>query len=114
MVPTFKSYCSHLIRGRVVCFFVFLGGSYLGDRSGNGIHVGFDKIFVFCNKFCIRSGKCVFIVVKTKCVNSGNINGICGKLNFTTKYTCFTINDINFIKKHRHRTIFDASGKTVS
>ena len=76
--------------------------------------VGFDKIFVFCNKFCIRSGKCVFIVVKTKCVNSGNINGICGKLNFTTKYTCFTINDINFIKKHRHRTIFDASGKTVS
>ena len=44
------------------------------------------------------SDKCVSIVVKIKCVNSGNISDICNKLNFTTNYTNFTKTDIKFIK----------------
>jgi hypothetical protein len=44
----------------------------------NVSHLGFVtdryKIFMFYNKFCISSGKCVFIIVKTKYVNSVNIS----------------------------------------
>jgi hypothetical protein len=40
----------------------------------------------------------VFIVVKIKWVNSGNMIDICDKLKFITNYTNFTTIDINFIK----------------
>ena len=100
MVPTFKSYCSHLIRGRVVCFFVFLGGSYLGDRSRNGIHVGFDKMFVFCDKYCVCSDKCMSIIIKIKYVNFDNMSDICNKFYFTTIYKYFIITDTIYQKIH--------------
>jgi hypothetical protein len=54
-----------------------------------GIDVDFDKICVFCNKCCIRIDKCVFIVVKIKCMNSSRINDICDKINFTIKLNTF-------------------------
>ena len=38
---------------------------------------------MFCGKFFVYSDKCVSNVVKIKCVNFGNINDICDKLNFT-------------------------------
>ena len=46
--------------------------------------MGFDKMFVFCGKFCVYSDKRVSIVVKIKCVNFDNISDICDKLNLTT------------------------------
>ena len=55
-------------------------------RSRYGTFVDFDKIYVFCDKCCIRIDKCVFIVVKIKCVNSGKI---CDKVNFITKLHTF-------------------------
>ena len=48
---------------------------------------------VLYGKLCVISGQCMLIIVKTKCVNSGNLSDICGKLNFTT-------NDTNFIISH--------------
>ena len=47
--------------------------------------------------------KCVFIVVKIKCVNFGRFSDICDKVNFTANYTQFTTPDIYCIKTH---TIF--------
>jgi hypothetical protein len=67
----------------------------------------FDKICVFCDQYYVRSDKCVFIVVKIKCVNSSNISDICDKLNFTINYTYFTTTNTHFIKKHTKITIFD-------
>ena len=61
----------------------------------------------------VPSDKCVFIVVKVKYVNSGNINDICDKLNFTTNYTYFTITNTPFIKAHTKITIFDTFSGTV-
>jgi hypothetical protein len=55
---------------------------------------------VFCGKYCVRSDKCVSIIVKIKCVNSDNISDIYDKLNFTTKYTHVITTDIHFIKTH--------------
>ena len=40
------------------------------------------------------------IIVKIKCVNSGNMSEICDKLKFTTT-------DTHFIKVHTYITIFD-------
>ena len=78
------------------------------------IGAGFNKIFVFCDKFCVKSDKSVFIIVKTKCVNSGKINNIYNKLNFITNYTRCIIHEIYFIKIHTYITIFDKSdGGTV-
>jgi hypothetical protein len=78
------------------------------------IGAGFNKIFVFCDKFCVKNGKCVFIIIKTKCVNSGKISDIYNKLNFITNYTHCTIREIYFIKIHTYITIFDKSdGRTV-
>ena len=86
-------------------------------RSHHRIGVDFDKICVFCNKCCVRIDKCVFIVVKIKCVNSGRISD---KVNFTTNYTHFTIPDNilskhtqYFIKTHTNSTIFNTFGGTV-
>ena len=67
-------------------------------RSCHRIGVDFDKICVFCGKCCVCIDKCVFIVVKIKCVNFGRISNICDKVNFTTNYTYFTTPDIHFIK----------------
>jgi hypothetical protein len=53
------------------------------------IGVDFDKICMFCGKCCILIDKCVFIVIKIKCVNSGIISDICDKVNFTTKLHIF-------------------------
>ena len=41
--------------------------------SRYGIRIDFDIFCVFCSKCCVCSDKYVFIVVKIKCVNSGNI-----------------------------------------
>ena len=60
------------------------------------------KIFVFCGKCCVRSGKIMFIIVKIKCVNSNNISDIYDKLNFITNYIPFIITDIKFIKKQMY------------
>ena len=56
--------------------------------------------YVSCDKFCVRSDEYVFIIVKIKCVNSGNMSDNYGKLNFTTNYTKFTTMDTHFIKPH--------------
>jgi hypothetical protein len=76
--------------------------------SRHGTFVDFDKICVFCGKCCVRISKCVFILVKIKCVNSGRICDICEKVNFTTKlYTFYnTLTDIyqntdNILSKHK-------------
>ena len=69
--------------------------------------MSFDKIFVFCDKVCVCSDKCVFIIVKIKYVNFGNISNIYDKLNFITNYTYFTIIDIYIIKTHISIIIFD-------
>ena len=53
--------------------------------------IGFDKIFVFCDKFYICNDKCVSIVIKIKWVNFDNISDICDKFNFTTNYTYYII-----------------------
>ena len=75
-------------------------------RSYYRIVIDFDKICVFCGKYCVHNDKCVFIVVKIKNVNSGIINDICEKLDFTTNY-------IHFIKTHINITILDTFDKTV-
>jgi hypothetical protein len=51
-------------------------------RSRHEIFVDFDKVCMFCGKCGVRINKCVFIVVKIKCVN---FDKICDKVNFTTK-----------------------------
>ena len=56
---------------------------------------------------------CVFIVVKIKYVNFGNISDIYDKLKFTTKYTQFTTTDKHCIKTHPKSTIFDTFDGTV-
>jgi hypothetical protein len=58
-------------------------------RSRHGIHVDFDKICVFCSKCWVYIDKCVFIIIKIKCVNSGKISDICDKVNFTSKLHTF-------------------------
>ena len=58
---------------------------------------------MFCDKYCVRIDKYVFIIEKIKCVNSCGISDICDKVNFIINYTYFTIPDIYFIKTY---TIF--------
>ncbi len=82
-------------------------------KSRYGTSVDFDKICVFCGKCCVCSDKCVSIVVKIKCVNSGNISDICNKLNFTTNYIYFTTTDKEYIKTHINIIIFYTFGRTV-
>jgi hypothetical protein len=60
---------------------------------------GLGKICVFYDKFYVINGTCVFIVLKTKYVNSDNIIDICGKLNFTTNYIYCTPTNTHSIKK---------------
>ena len=62
-------------------------GKHFGPTMGTS--VDFDKIYVFCGKYCIRIDKYVLIVVKIKCVNLGKISDICDKVNFTTKLHTF-------------------------
>ena len=78
--------------------FSLLVGKHLGPAIETG--VDFDKIYVFCSKYCARIDKCVFVVVKIKCVNSGRISDICDKLTLLQNYTYFTTPDRHFIKTH--------------
>ena len=48
---------------------------------------------------CVRIDKCVFIVIKIKCVNSDRISDIYDKVNFSTNYIYFTISN-NILSKH--------------
>ena len=68
---------------------------------------------MFCGKCYVRIDKCVFIIVKRKCVNSGRISDICDKANFITNYTHFTTPNIHFMKTHTNITIFNTFGGTV-
>ena len=68
---------------------------------------------MFCVKFYVSNGKCVFIIVKINCVNFDNMSDICGKLNFTTNYTQFTTMDTEFIKKTHKAYNFDTHGGTI-
>jgi hypothetical protein len=67
----------------------------------------------FVVKIMLLVINCVSIIVKIKCVNSGNITDICNKHNFTINYTYFTIIDTHFIKTHINIIIFDTFGGTV-
>ena len=58
-------------------------------RFRHKTRIDFDKICVFCNKYCVRIDNCVFIIVKIKYVNSGRINDICDKVNFIIKLPIF-------------------------
>ena len=58
-------------------------------RSRHVPGVNFDKICVFCGRCCVYIDKCVFIIVKIKCMNSGRISDICDKVNFNTKLQIF-------------------------
>jgi hypothetical protein len=53
--------------------------------------VDFNKIcFFFINVvFVLNINKCVFIIVKIKCMNSDRICNICDKVNFTIKLHTF-------------------------
>ena len=90
-------------------------------RSRHRIFVDFDKICVFCNKYYVRINKCVFIVVKIKCVNSTRICDICNKVNSTTKLHIFyntwqtfiKTHTQHFIRTHTNITNFDIFGGTV-
>ena len=78
--------------------YVNLNGSNIGGtlRSRQRTGVDFEQICVFCDK-------CVFIVVKIKCMNSNKISDICDKVNFTTNYTHCTIfyqNTHNILSKY--------------
>jgi hypothetical protein len=66
-------------------------------RSHCRISVDFDKIYVYCDKYCVYSDKCIFIIIKIKYVNSDNINDIYDKLNFIINYTYFITTNTNFI-----------------
>jgi hypothetical protein len=68
---------------------------------------------MFCDKCYVCIDKCVFIVVKIKCVNTDRISVICDKVNFTTNYTHFTTSDISFIKTHTNSTMFNTFGETI-
>jgi hypothetical protein len=94
-------------------------GKHLGPATQTGFD--FNKICVFCGKYCVRINKCVFIILKIKCVNSGRIDDICNKVNFITKLhtfyntlQTFCQNTQHFIKTHTNITIFDTFGKTIS
>jgi hypothetical protein len=58
-------------------------------RSHHEVFVDFDKIYVFCGKYCVYIDKYVFIVITIKCVNSGRICDIRDKVNFTIKLYTF-------------------------
>ena len=55
----------------------------------------------------------MFIIVKIKYVNSGNLSDIYDKFNFTTNYIHCITTDTYFIKKHTHIIIFDTYNGTV-
>ena len=57
--------------------------------------------YMFSSECRVRSGICVFIVVKVKCVNFGNMSNICDKLKFTTNYTQLS-QLTHLLSKHTH------------
>jgi hypothetical protein len=70
-------------------------------RFRHGTFVDFDKVYMFCDKCCVHINKCVFIVIKIKCVNSGRI---CDKVNFTTKLHTF-YNTLAGIYQNTHNNL---------
>ena len=70
-------------------------------RSRHGTFVDFDKICMFCDKCCVHINKCVFIIIKIKCVNSDRI---CDKVNFTTKLHIF-YNTLTNIYQNTHNNL---------
>jgi hypothetical protein len=76
-------------------------GSHLGPVMGPVLIL---VKYVFCDKYCVRSGKYVSIVVKIKC--AGNMSDICDKFNFIINYT-------HFIKKHTYIKIFETCDGTI-
>ena len=57
---------------------------------------------MFCDKYCVCIGKCVFIIVKIKCVNSDRISDICDKVNFSTKLHIFYNNQQTFYQNTQY------------
>ena len=77
-------------------------------RSRHGTFVDFDKICVFCSKYCVRLIN-VFIVVKIKCVNSGKF-----VIMLTLLQTTYILQHLTeFIKTYTNITNFDTFGGTV-
>ena len=85
---------------RLVFFFSYTyhERKHLGPVTG--ISVDFDKIYVFCSKYCVCIDKCVFIIIKIKCVSSDRISDICDKVNFTTKLHIFYNTWQTFLSKY--------------
>ena len=86
--------------------------------SHHWIFIDFDKIYVFYGKCCVRIDKCMFIVVKIKCVNSGRISD---KVNFTTntnilQHLTYILSKHTqyFIRTHTNITNFDTFNGTVA
>ena len=75
-------------------------------KSRHGTFVNFNKIYMFCGKCCIHIDKCVFIVIKIKCVNSGRIYDICDKVNFTRKLHTF-YNILTNIYQNTHNILLE-------
>ena len=68
-------------------YLLYMTGIYrVTLRSRYGIGIDFDRIYMFCDKFCVRNDKFVSIIIKIKCINSGNINDICDKPYFIKIY----------------------------
>ena len=74
-----------------------------GTFRSHGTFVDLDKIFVFCNKYCVCIDKYVLIVVKIKCVNFGRI---CDKVNFTIKLHTF-YNILTNIYEYTHNILLE-------
>ena len=68
--------------------------------------------YLFWDKCCVCSDKCVSIVVKIKCVNSDNISDICNKFNLTTNYT-YLQQLTHSLSKHTNNTIFETFDRMV-
>ncbi len=87
-------------------YYLYIGDNVRGTlNSHHETCVDFDKIYVFCAKCCVRIDKCMFIIVKIKCVNSGRISDICDKVNFTSNYIHCTTLD-NILSKHTQKLQF--------
>ena len=63
-MQNFDCHCHFLIFQKVIISLLKIKGKHFGLAMGIG--VDFDKICVFCGKYCIRIDKYVFIVVKIK------------------------------------------------
>ena len=88
-----------LVLKSMITVYVNLNGSNIGGTLRSRQRTDFEQIYVFCDKCCFCIDKCVFIIVKIKCVNFGKISDICDKVNFITNYIHYTTAD-NILSKH--------------